>query len=74
MIFEQNAKYKAVITLNAGLAFFASKSAIERKLKSVGFINVEVEGSGMQYTATGTWGMPTKEASVPDYVSSIQKI
>lgn len=73
----QHKNYRAIIQLNA-LEQFGTNNMIADELTKVGFINVQVTGSGKERTATGMWGKETLTGTVPDkakkYIKEITQL
>lgn len=70
----QNASYKAVAKLSGFMALAASAVVIQAKLKQFGFTNVQVTGSGANWTATGTWAKPSQEVTLPNEIVEFNEI
>jgi hypothetical protein len=70
---KQNQRYTASIQLES-IEIFAPNTMVVDRLRSVGFVDVSVEGTGGKRIATGTWSKETQVATVPKQVKEINEL
>lgn len=73
MLLESNARYEADIVLGT-LESFAGNDLIADKLRSVGFVDVAVTGSGKNRKAVGRWDKLMQDVTLPPQVKKVVKI
>jgi hypothetical protein len=66
-------RYRATITLGM-LESFASNELIADRLRTAGFVEVRVDGSGATRHAVGLWPVDDATAAMPDQVSRVEEI
>jgi hypothetical protein len=70
---HQGKRYRATIVLG-WMERWATNAAIAAKLRSAGFMDVMVEGSGGLRTAEGLWAFPDATAELPAQVSDVTAV
>lgn len=68
----KNQKYKATVKLTFGESLVASNDYIKSLLLKEGFVDVVVEGKGMDRTATGTWPKENEMREVPGQIKKVE--
>jgi hypothetical protein len=66
-------RYRATITLGM-LESFASNELIADKLRTAGFVEVRVDGSGATRQAVGVWPADDATAAMPDQVTYVEEV
>ena len=68
-----NQSYKASLKLGI-VQQYVGNATVAKKLTGVGFVNVMVNGTGKERTATGTWNGQTQLVDIPEEVVKIEKL
>ena len=70
---HQGKRYRATIVLG-WVERWATNAAIAAKLRSAGFMDVMVEGSGGLRTAEGRWTLPDATAELPAQIRDVAPV
>ena len=70
---RQGARYRATIVLG-WVERWATNEAIAVKLRSAGFVDVIVEGSGGVRQAEALWSLPDATAELPTQISDVTPV
>ena len=70
---EQGSSYRADLSLGM-LEGLASNEMIADKFRLLGFVDVDVTGSGRSREATGTWPLASRSVDMPSQVSSVEEL
>lgn len=72
-LLETGASYAATVTLGL-VDRLGSNDQVKQRFESVGFIQVQIFGSGKHRTVKGKWAGPTAEHEVPSQVNNIERL
>jgi hypothetical protein len=69
----QGKRYRGKITLT-GFETWASNSMVADKFRELGFVDVQVSGSGSTRMGEGTWGKPDESVPMPSQISDVVEV